>query len=176
MVKTPYYRPMSTCLLAQAAELSLSLWPSDTFHTLTQWHWRCPWQCCQTWSGMYMIRPVNVTAALLYKQCRTVLVTRARHVSRTTVYAAWNPIIQTWSDQNLNMPLLYGIHTPLPKLNILKRYSTVQPHLSKNPSTPNSHNYGGLTINRPNSMHYPGMAHSWATQDYQTSHDILQKI
>ena len=78
-----------------------------------------------------MIRPVNVTAALLYKQCRTVLVTRARHVSRTTVYAAWNPIIQTWSDQNLNMPLLYGIHTPLPKLNILKRYSTVQPHLSK---------------------------------------------
>ena len=30
------------------------------------------------------------------------------------------------------MPLLYGIHTPLPKLNILKRYSTVQPDLSKN--------------------------------------------
>ena len=34
-------------------------------------------------------------------------------------------------DQNLTMPLLYGIHTRLPKLNILKRYSTVQLDLSK---------------------------------------------
>ena len=73
---------------------------------------------------------------------------------------AYNMLV--WS--KLEMPLLYGIHTPLPKLNISKRYGTVQPDLLK------------TTINAKQSQqtnNHPWMAHSWATQDYQTSHDIL---